>query len=859
MKTEEIRASFLSFFESKGHQCVQSDSLIPQNDPTLLFTGAGMNQFKDYFLGLRKDLTRATSSQKCLRTGDLDNVGKTCYHHSFFEMLGNFSFGDYFKEEAISWAWEYLTKELKISPEKLRVSVHQDDDEAYKIWAKKIKIRPEWITKLDDETNFWPANAPTDGPNGPCGPCSEIYFDQGEDFGLDTKNDSITSESGRFAEIWNLVFTEFDREGKNKLIPLANKNIDTGMGLERLACVLQGKRSNFEIDIFEPALKTLKSYMPKARAKDLSHLYLITDHSRAAFFSIADGALPSNEGRGYVIRKLIRRALWHGWRLGKKDAFLYSLLPAFIETMGRQYPELGEHEASLKETVKGEEERFLTTLEAGLEILNEEIKLVQKKGEVKIHGEKAFKLYDTYGFPLELTREVSSASNLSINEKEFDQCMSEQRQKAKEGSQLAGSIFVKTDFDEKLAKLTPTVFKGYEAFKVSGKVLLAEKIDGKTMVILDKTPFYGESGGQVGDRGIIKNKNFSGEIVDTKRKHNIIIHMVANEKGSIAKGDSVEAEVNSGVRADTVRHHSATHLLQSALRSVLGEKVRQLGSLVNDEKLRFDFSFSRALTPSEIEKIEIKVNEMILENTSAKIEEVDIETAKKMGALAFFGEKYGKTVRVVALGPSTELCGGCHVRATGDIGFLKILSESAVASGVRRIEAVAGLKALDYVNSQIGLIQELSRDLKAKPEELFERIKKLQNRAKELEKGKGGHGSGEKFLEASWKIAGGDAHVVCEGYRGVPAKNLKSLSDPLRKNKKKTLAFLFSEDGERLSIVIGLTPDLVEKGMDAGNLTKLVAKLVNGTGGGKKDLAQGGGTIPNDFDEFIEKIKTIIQ
>jgi len=858
MKTDEIRESFLSFFAAKGHKRVPSDSLIPRNDPTLLFTGAGMNQFKDHFLGLKKDLKRAASSQKCLRTGDLDNVGRTRYHHSFFEMLGNFSFGDYFKEEAILWAWEFLTQVLKVPAERLRVSVHQDDKEAYEIWQKKVKVRPEWISRLGDKSNFWPANAPLEGPDGPCGPCSEIYFDQGADYGANTQNDTIESDSGRFAEIWNLVFTQYDRKGVKQLEPLQAKNIDTGAGLERIACIMQGKRSNFEIDIFEPSLKRLREYFPKAGSKENPSLYTITDHVRAVFFSITDGALPSNEGRGYVIRKLIRRALWHGWRLGKREAFLYTLAPCVIETMGRQYPELREHGESVKETVKNEEKRFLDTLETGLKILDGELKESKKNNKPVLAGENAFRLYDTYGFPLELTREISAQGGIAVDETGFQKCMELQQEKARGASQIAGAIFTKSETDEKLAHLPTTKFLGYENCVGQGKVLLAEKFDNELWVVLDQTSFYGEGGGQVGDRGRLKAEGFEGEVFDTQKKNEIIIHRLKKWTGTPKPGAPVVTEVNEEIRMSTVRHHSATHLLQASLRALLGEQVRQLGSLVNEEKLRFDFSFSRALTPEELEKIERNVNRMILENKGAEIVHTDMETAKKKGALAFFGDKYTDKVRVISMGESVELCGGTHVKATGDIGLVKITSESSVASGVRRIEAVAGLKALEYVNGQLELLKGLSRELKTKPEELPLRFEKMSQRIKELEKG-GKPAEGEKFMDLTWKMVRVPAEVVLKGFRGASPKTLKEMADPLRNNVKGRVIFLIAEDGGKTSLLVSLTSDLVDQGLDAGAITKRACLLLGGTGGGRRDVAQGGGKIPENYDTFVESLKQEIE
>jgi alanyl-tRNA synthetase len=772
-------------------------------------------------------------------------------------MLGNFSFGDYFKEEAILWAWEYLTKILKIPAERLRVSVHEKDKEAYEIWEKKVKVKPQWISRFGDKSNFWPANAPLEGPNGPCGPCSEIYFDQGADYKPGIAKDSINSDSGRFAEIWNLVFTQYDRRGVNQLAPLASKNIDTGAGLERIACVLQGKKSNFEIDIFEPYMKTLREFFPASKEMDKTSLYTITDHVRAVFFAITDGALPSNDGRGYVIRKLIRRALWHGWRLGKREAFLYKLAPCVIQTMGKQYPEIREHSESVKETVKNEETRFLDTLETGLQMLENELAACRKKEKKRLAGENAFRLYDTYGFPLELTREISQQAGFTVEEAEFEKCMKDQRERARQGSQIAGAIFVKSEWDEKLSTLPATKFLGYETTSAKGKVLFAEKCqDGEEFwVILDETPFYGEGGGQVGDRGKLCGKDFEGDVFDTQKKNEVIIHRVKNWKGSLKAGEELTAQVDEVLRQNTIRHHSATHLLQVSLRAVLGEQVRQLGSLVNEEKLRFDFSFPRALSPEELEKIEGDVNLRILENQDAKVELTDMERAKQKGALAFFGEKYGEKVRVISMGKSVELCGGTHVKATGDIGLVKIVSESSVASGVRRIEAVAGMKALDYVNRQLDILKNLSRELKIGPEELQGRIQKLNERLKEAEKGKPTYPETQHFLDLSWKLSKAPGVMILKGFKGVSAKALKELSDPLKANQKGRVIFLMTEDNGRSSFLVALTDDLVKAGLDAGVILNKACSLVGGSGGGRKDLAQGGGKIPEDYDSFVKSLK----
>ncbi len=849
MKTDEIRTRFLDFFKARGHKVIASDSLVPQNDPTLLFTGAGMNQFKDYFLGLKKDLKRAASSQKCLRTGDLDEVGRTAYHHSFFEMLGNFSFGDYFKEEAIQWAWEFLTQELGIPKERLQVSVHVSDDEAYRIWRDKIGVPERWITKLGDKTNFWPSNAPKEGPNGPCGPCSEIYFDQGEDFTKDKHRCSVEHDCGRFAEIWNLVFTQYDRQEGGKLVPLKQKNIDTGMGLERLACVVQGKRTNFEIDLFEPLLKEIERILKIKRSpRALAHLHAIADHVRAVTFAIADGVIPGNEGRNYVIRKLIRRAIWHAYQLRPENPLdepaLFQLVPCVISAMKGGYEDLAGAEKSIEETLKGEEERFLRTLSTGLVLLSERMKNAKEKGRRKLTGEEAFILYDTYGFPDELTRVITEEQGFEIDQEEFNRLMEEQRKRAKGTSPLVQSIFVTSEFDQRLHSEKATTFLGYETHSAKVKVVVSQMEGDRGIVVLDRSPFYAESGGQVGDQGVLCSKDFEARVEDTQKRDVYHLHYVRIVKGRIREGEEVEAKVDSERRNAAMRNHTATHLLHAVLREILGKHVRQLGSLVHPDRLRFDYSFSRPLTEEELLKIEERVNGEILKDTSVQKDTMGFEEAKGEGAIAFFGEKYGENVRVVSVpGVSKELCGGTHCERTGQIGLFVIVSDGSIASGVRRIEALTGGGAIQYVQrlrSQMGAAAE---KLKTTPSEVVERIGKLQERMKELEKTGPRAGVQVDPKEALARgIKAGGFLLVTEKLEGASRDDLRRLSDQLRSQAKKTLWLLLSHEEGKIYSLVGLSADLKESKIDARELIRDLAALLGGSGGGRKELAEGGGT-----------------
>ena len=862
MKTTEVRKRYLEFFKSKAHPIVKSDSLVPVGDPSLLFTGAGMNQFKDYFLGIKKDLKRACSSQKCLRTGDLDNVGETAYHLSFFEMLGNFSFGDYFKKEAIEWAWELLTKEFKIPKERLRISVHHSDDEAYNIWLKHIGIREDFIAKLGDDSNFWPANAPKDGPNGPCGPCSEIYFDQGENYSTNkTKGAWYQDESGRFAEIWNLVFTQFDRQADGTLEPLAAKNIDTGMGLERIACVLQGKRSNFEIDLFQPMIRKIRQELNVSEGH-ASLIHAIVDHGRAVTFSIADGAYPSNEGRGYVIRKLIRRSIWRAHEFKIEEAFLHKIVPAVIEQMGDQYPELAQAEKNVTQTIKQEEERFLETLEKGVLALDKLLAEATKRKDKKLKGEDVFLLYDTYGFPDELTSKIASKNRIGVDQDGFNSLMAEQRKRAKDSSKIASSIFTADEAKQEVAHLPPTKFLGYETLEADAKVLWMKQIGDQTLFVLDQTPFYPESGGQVGDKGLLLFKGSKLTVVDVQRRDRAIVHIGTSERNIIKVGDIVRARVDNELRGATKRNHTATHLLQAALRQILGSHVRQVGSLVNSEKLRFDFTHGQALTREEIMRVEDEINRVILDNRSVDARTESYKQATQGGAIAFFGDKYGDEVRVIDIPEfSKELCGGTHCNRTGDIGSFVILSDSAIASGTRRIEATTGLGALKYLQANRKTLRDAAETLKSTPDQLVERIGKLQSTIKELEKGsKSKAGSGvsvDELLTKAEVIK--NVSFVSGLIPNAKIDDLRAVWDQVRKKKTSSVAItLGSISDDKLSLIAGISSDLLSTSLHAGELIKDLASICDGSGGGKKDFAQGGGKNIANVQKVFDRAKAFI-
>ncbi|MBI1977651.1 MAG: alanine--tRNA ligase [Candidatus Omnitrophica bacterium] len=873
MKSAELRKRFLDFFKARGHAVIKSDSLIPRNDPTLLFTGAGMNQFKDYFLGLRTDLKRAASVQKCLRTGDLDQVGKTPYHHSFFEMLGNFSFGDYFKEEAIAWAWEFFTKELGIPRERLFVSVHEKDHEALAIWVKKIGVPEKLIAHLDDKSNFWPSNAPKLGPDGPCGPCSEIYFDQGEHYPGATKKFWADDDSGRYAEVWNLVFTQFEREKGGKLVPLKSKNIDTGMGLERLACLMQGKQNNFETDIFELIHRDLRlalGFSEKAIIPSMNSLYAMSDHVRAIVFAVTDGAIPANEGRGYVIRKLIRRALWHAHELLNvsnnasdkriENPFLYQVVPTVVKTMRDAYPELAEAQNSVQRTLEAEEERFLNTLETGLRIIEDRLRHL--KGKKEVPAEIVFELYDTYGFPDELTRIIAKKSGFTLDEKGFQKLFEEQRKRAKASSKLADTIFAVSDINQDLAKLSETRFLGYQTMEAEGKVIWTNFSGEKGAIVLQETPFYPEGGGQVGDIGMLKGNAFEFLVQDTQKKERVTIHYGKLLKGKVNVGDSCRAIVSKDHREATKRNHTATHLLQAALRAVIGTHIRQVGSLVNAEKLRFDFTHGEALTREEIKRVEDWVNQAVLEAAPVEVKRQSYDTAMRGGVLAFFGDKYGNEVRVIEVpGRSKELCGGTHCHQTGEIGAFVITSETSIGSGTRRIEALTGMNIIQYLRRLQETMDQLSLTLKVSSDQVVDRVEKLQKKMRELERSNSNLTKttidSDELIRSAQTI--GDIHLIAQNIPGEGIEFLRHFVDQVRNKMKQSVIALFSSKDAKISMIVALSKDLATSKLDAKEMAQKAAECLEGSAGGRKDLAQGGGRNEQGIEKAIESIAKLIR
>jgi len=870
VKTDTLREKFLGFFKNKKHRIVESDSLIPGDDPTVLFTPAGMNQFKKQFLGIAVDFRRAASSQRCLRTGDLENVGRTAGHHTFFEMLGNFSFGDYFKQEAISWAWEFLTEELKIPEEKLWASVYKDDTEAYRIWKEIINLPAQKIVKLGDKDNFWPSEAKEKGPNGPCGPCSEIFVDQGKSFGCGKDNCTPACGCGRFIEVWNLVFTQFNRRDGGVLEPLPQKNIDTGMGLERLAAVMQGKKNNFETDLFKPLIDEISLECKNAGAKESKALiYAVADHIRAIVFSIYDGVLPSNEERGYVVRKLIRKSTLHLRTLEFKHPFLYKLVPVVAQVMQRPYPELSERRENIAEIILIEERNFISTL-------NSSLRLFQEAGfsnnDVKLSSHKAFELYDTYGIPLELTKEWLDKQGIKFSQEVFDRDLKEQKTRSKAQSTMKGDVF---GVKELHLGSKATIFSGYNKVEIKAKVLRILQDNGQVKkiskgqdarIILDKTVFYAESGGQVGDTGeLIKGKNIF-TVLDTKSFDKIIVHIGHVKEGSFKAGDELKASIDSGRRLSIARNHTATHLLQAALRKVLGAHVKQQGSLVEENRLRFDFTHFKDLSSQELERVEETVNNFILANLELSKKEMSLTQAKKSGALAFFAEKYGSKVRVVSISDiSREFCGGTHLESSGQIGLFKIIQESSVASGIRRIEATTGNRAYKLVKEEEDSLRQVSELLNVPRHKLAEEIKKRLSLIKDLEKqlhahkDKGLNISVESDITNKENISGID-FIISSHHRDQDS--VRKAID-LIKEKARNNSIIFSSTGSNLEFqiysAIGVTEDLCNRGIDASKIIKEIAPEMGGSGGGRKDFAQAGGNNSKNFDNIVGKLKEIIK
>ena len=872
MKSAEIRQAFLNFFKSKGHQIESSSSLVPADDPTLLFTNAGMNQFKDCFLGLEKrPYTRATTSQKCVRAGgkhnDLENVGYTARHHTFFEMLGNFSFGDYFKQDAISYAWEFLTSAqyMGIPKEKLYVTVYESDDEAYDIWTKEVGVPEAHMIRIGDNKgapyasdNFWAM-----GDTGPCGPCTEIFYDHGED--VEGGLPGTPEEDGdRFIEIWNVVFMQFNRTADGEMHPLPAPSVDTGMGLERISAVMQHVHANYEIDLFQSLLKATAEAVGCAN-DDNPSLKVIADHIRSCSFLIADGVIPSNEGRGYVLRRIIRRACRHGNKLGAKGLFFHKIVDALVAEMGEAFPELKTQRDTIVRLLKSEEEQFAKTLEQGLRILEQD--LAELKGKV-IPGDVVFKLYDTYGFPMDLTADIARERDLEIDEAGFEAAMDAQRERARAGSSfgLDYNSLIKVDQD--------TVFTGYEATQGESKIIAlfrdGQEVDRlnageEGVIVLDQTPFYAESGGQVGDCGTLTSAGNRFDVRDTQKASNAHVHHGVLAEGSLAKGDSVNAQVEADLRDRTARNHSATHLLHAALRQVLGEHVQQKGSLVDSQRFRFDFSHFEAMTDEQIAQAEAIVNAQIRANTPVQTELMELEAAKAKGAMALFGEKYAGEVRVLTMGAddfSIELCGGIHAKRTGDIGFIRITSEGGIASGVRRVEAVAGAEALAYTQEREAQLSQAASQLKTKPEQLVERLSASMDRSKQLEKeleqlkAKLASAAGSDLAGQAVEI--GDVKLLAMHVEGADGKSLRDLMDQLKNKLGRCALVLAAVNGDKVSLIAGVSKDLTGQ-IKAGELVNHVATQVGGKGGGRPDMAQAGGSDPAALPAALESVQAWVE
>ncbi|WP_434672641.1 alanine--tRNA ligase [Pseudomonas sp. R1-15] len=870
MKSAEIREAFLRFFEEQGHTRVASSSLIPGNDPTLLFTNAGMNQFKDCFLGQEKRAyTRAVSSQKCVRAGgkhnDLENVGYTARHHTFFEMLGNFSFGDYFKRDAITFAWTFLTSEkwLNLPKEKLWVTVYATDDEAYDIWTKEVGVPAERMVRIGDNKgapyasdNFW-----TMGDTGPCGPCTEIFYDHGADIWGGPPG-SPEEDGDRYIEIWNNVFMQFNRTADGVLHPLPAPSVDTGMGLERISAVLQHVHSNYEIDLFQSLLAASAKAIGCTNDNQAS-LKVVADHIRSCGFLIADGVLPSNEGRGYVLRRIIRRACRHGNKLGAKGSFFYQIVAALVAEMGEAFPELKTQQAHIERVLKGEEEQFAKTLEQGLKILEQD--LAELKGNV-VPGDVVFKLYDTYGFPMDLTGDIARERNLTLDEEGFEREMEAQRVRARSASSFG------MDYNSLVKVDVATEFTGYAATTGSAKIVAIYK-DGQSVdilsegqegvIVLDKTPFYAESGGQIGDSGYLQAGNSRFDVRDTTKTGGAFLHHGVLASGSLMVAAPVAAHVDAEVRHATALNHSATHLLHAALRQVLGEHVQQKGSLVDSQRLRFDFSHFEAIKPEQLKALEDIVNAEIRKNSPVETEETDIETAKRKGAMALFGEKYGDNVRVLSMGDfSVELCGGIHANRTGDIGLLKIISEGGVASGVRRIEAVTGAAALAYLNAAEEQLKEAASLIKGSRDNLIDKLSAVLERNRLLEK------QLEQLQAKAASAAGDDLSVQAVDVKGVKVlavrldgqdgKALLALVDQLKNKLGRAVILLGGVHEEKVVLVAGVTKDLTGQ-LKAGDLMKQAAAAVGGKGGGRPDMAQGGGTDASALDAALAQTVAFVE
>jgi alanyl-tRNA synthetase len=859
MKSSEVRQKFLEFFETHGHTIVASSPLVPGNDPTLLFTNAGMVQFKDVFLGQdKRPYVRAASAQRCVRAGgkhnDLENVGYTARHHTFFEMLGNFSFGDYFKRNAIRFAWDFLTDILKIPQERLWITVYAEDDEAADIWLNEVGIDSSRFTRIATQDNFWQM-----GDTGPCGPCSEIFYDHGPEI-LGGPPGTPNADGDRYVEIWNLVFMQYNRDSAGTLHPLPRPSVDTGMGLERISAVMQQVHSNYEIDLFQ---ELIKAAARATSTTDLSSssLNVIADHIRACSFLIADGVIPGNEGRGYVLRRIIRRAIRHGYKLGQKQPFFHLLVEDLASVMGQAYPELMEAKTRVAAVLKQEEERFAETLENGMQVLEAAL----RRGDRMLDGETLFRLYDTFGFPLDLTADIARERGIAIDEAGFDQAMERQRERARTTSKFI--------MQEAIAYSGPsTTFHGYESLQQEGQVLAIYKEGSRVefieagdeaVIVLDKTPFYAESGGQVGDSGELLAANGTFAVADTQKiQTDVFGHKGLLRSGRLATGDVVLAGVDRIARAQTERNHSVTHLMHKALREVLGRHVQQKGSLVDASKTRFDFAHNQPVTDAEIRKVEMLVNAEILANAATEVRMMAIEDAKKSGAMMLFGEKYGDEVRVLDIGTSRELCGGTHVKRTGDIGLFKIVAESGVAAGVRRVEAVTGERALTYIQEQELQLQRVAEAVKAQPQDAAARITQILDNVKHLErelgrmKSKLASSQGNDFADRVREIKGVKVLAVC--LEEADLKTLREAVDKFKNKFKSCVTVLAAVEDGKVKLIAGVTSDLTAR-LKAGDLVNFVAQQVGGKGGGRADLAQAGGTVPDSLPAALESVANWVE
>ena len=885
MKTDEIRSSFLRFFEKRGHRVVASDSLIPHNDPTLLFTGAGMNQFKEQFLGMKSaDFSRAATCQKCLRTGDISNVGVTRWHMTFFEMLGNFSFGDYFKEESCQWAWQFMLEDMGQDSERLHITIYENDDETFDIWHRKVGVPESRIWRFGEEENFWPESAPSKGPNGPCGPCTEILIDTGVST---VENSTPDNDSSRFVEVWNLVLQQFDRQEGGKMAPLPSRNIDTGMGLERMAAIMQGVPTALDIDIMLPLVRAAAErlghgYEPGAGDPDSRRLRRIAEHVRSVSFCIADGALPDRYGRGYVVRRLIRRAALDARHLGVTEPFLHELVPVVEAQMAEVYPELRARQTTIRNIVEQEEKRFEAALadSPGIRQFEAATADVAASADGRMPTERVFEFYDTFGIPLEFMEQAWEEAGVAYDRDGFEKAMEARRAQSRAGSTMGDEAIVfAREFlsDKALDRLRrenrTTEFVGYEATETEAKVLAifvgdewveAAEAGDEAQVLLDRTPFYARAGGQAGDAGRLALETGEAVVSDTIFDHGFIVHLLKVGSGRLERRASVRAAVDTERRMATARNHTATHLLQWALRTVLGEHVHQAGSEVSPERLRFDFTHPTALSADECRRVEDLVNQRILEGAAVEVREMPVDEARKAGAMALFGEKYGDQVRVVSVGDfSMELCGGTHLQSATQIGLVKIAAEESVAAGVRRITAVTGAGALEFLHEQEDRIARVCRALKAQPDTIVERIEGLQRQLKDLKNElakarsltkRGGLGD---LMERIQDVEG--VPVLAAEVEGADANSLREASDALRRKRDSIVAVLASREGDRVTIIATATRDLVEKGIHAGNLSRDVAKAVGGGGGGRPDMGQAGGKNTEALPEALEKVPDLVR